>query len=225
MYHADKKLFGEALLESLSQKYREELMQFHEVAICSKEHKERIRALIDNSENSENRRRQQNWKWIAILVAAILLVGCTAYVYRKQIGKFVEEIFDDYINVSIDETKSGHGAIISEIYSLSYVPEGYVLKKTVAMSSYTVSEWINDSNEKIVLEQFNSQESNFGYDDDSSYIEIVLKNGETVYCRFNQGSSFCVWSKERYIMSLFCTNIISEDEISMMIKSLYCEEE
>ena len=49
MNSADKKLFGDAILESLSRKYERELAETGDGVICSDEHVRRVSEIVENA--------------------------------------------------------------------------------------------------------------------------------------------------------------------------------
>ena len=92
----DKALFKKAVLEVLSQNYEQELANCQETAKCSKKHYFRISEIIGIPVSRLiSKRRSIKKTLVALLIAsALLLAGCTAYIYRNEIKGFIEEFYD-----------------------------------------------------------------------------------------------------------------------------------
>ena len=89
----NKQLMKKAFIEAMWEKYSEELAKCNENEVCSAEHKKRILKIISNSAVTTHRKCFTRRTVVALLIAAaLLLAGCTAYVYREQIGNFFIEI-------------------------------------------------------------------------------------------------------------------------------------
>ena len=91
MYKEEKRLFGEAVLQALKEKYEEDLGACKFTADYSENQTNSLKKIIEDYSLKEKRKKKV--KLIALLVAAaLLLTGCTVYIYRDAIREFVEHI-------------------------------------------------------------------------------------------------------------------------------------
>jgi hypothetical protein len=80
---------------------------------------------------------------VAILVAAALLLTSCGIIFREEIREVFDELF-----VSLNYGDHGQeGKIIEEVYTLGYIPEGYVLEKE--LSSISMIKYIYENERKI----------------------------------------------------------------------------
>jgi len=156
MYSADRKLLGKVLLEALSEKYDEELKQCKKYDSCSDEHLEKMSEIL-GFDVTRNRpvSRSRKKMWVAILIAAaLLLMGCTAYVYRKEIKGFVMEIYKEYAKVNFSDVDLDNvPRTVEDKYTLGYVPEGYELVEEIADFSFVYQRFNNNAGEIVIFTQ------------------------------------------------------------------------
>ena len=225
MLERDKKLFGEALLQALAEKYDEELAACTEDASCSERHLKRMEKIIGvKIRRHADASRRKKSLWIAIVVAAaLLLVGCTVYTYRKQIGNFIEDVFENYFRVSAryDDSEGEGNAVLTEFYTLSYVPEGYELVNEIKLTDYLRYEWKNEQGDFLRLEQLPiSNAHEYGLDDTTEYTQITTLSGKKFYYRYNDNKTFIIWTNEKYIMSIVSTAILPQEVLNKIIDNI-----
>ena len=124
----NRELFKKALIEALYSKYEDEIKESEsESTVCTPAHYNNLRKLgIKVKEQRIGRISKKSF--VAILVAAaLLLVGCTAYVYRDKVRNFIETIYEKYIHVTYNDDENLLGSELSEAYVLTYIPDGYEL--------------------------------------------------------------------------------------------------
>lgn len=229
MLDSNRKLFGEALLQALAEKYDEELAECTEDAICSAKHLKKMDKIIGVKVSARDDSAKRKKLWVAILVAAaLLLVGCTVYTYRKQIGNFIERLRENYFSVSAYtmENEEEDQAVLTEIYTLSYVPEGYELVNNVELSNFVIREWKNENGEFIRFEQSfisQSQSHKYGIDDQTEYIMITTPKRKEVYYREKDDKIFVVWEDEAYIIAIVSTAVLPQDVLFQIIDGVVIE--
>ena len=163
--HNNRILLKQAILDGMSQKYEEEMALNEETADCSKQHYVKMRRILNLHGTNVINTKFNKRALIAILIAAaLLLAGCSVYVFREAIFDFIEEIYDDYIRVSYDEDREGNEEKIEHIYTVQYVPEGYELKKEIASPLKVYFLWENVAGEKITFKQYNLLSTDFFLD-------------------------------------------------------------
>ena len=220
MYKKDVRLFGKALVEGLSIKFEQELANSTESALCSEEHKAAMLEIIATGKAIEQRMGKK--RLIAILVAAalLLLAGCTAYVYRNEIGSFVENIYEEYVNVELPEDDN----VLTEIehaYTLSYIPDGYVLTDEIAIDAWIMYQYTNEREEKIKFNQYPMGATiDIGIDNDNGNVEVIKYENVEIYIRTTEKKNHCVWYDEGYAFTLTCSKELGRDEVLKIIEGM-----
>lgn len=220
MYKKDVRLFGKALVEGLSIKFEQELANSTESALCSEEHKAAMLEIIATGKAIEQRMGKK--KLIAILVAAalLLLAGCTAYVYRNEIGSFVENIYEEYVNVELSEDGDSLLAEIEHVYTLTYVPEGYDLVENIVDNVGVRYMYVNGSGEKIIFDQSIKNSTSIGIDNDDGKAEVIKYKNLEIYLRTTDDKKHYVWCDENYAIKLVCFESLSQAEILKIIDGM-----
>lgn len=228
MLERDKKLFGEALLQALAEKYDEELAACTEDASCSKRHLKRMEKIIGVKicRHADASRRKKSLLIAIVVAAALLLVGCTVYTYRKQIGNFIEDAFENYFRVSArcDDSGGEGNTVLTEIYTLSYVPEGYELVDEYEFADYVSREWRNEQGNFLRLEQLPISDAHrYGLDDTSDYIPITTPTGKAIYYREGSDMSYAVFNDEKYTVYIATSVILTQDDIIKIFEGITIE--
>lgn len=216
MYSADRKLLGKVLLEALSEKYDEELKQCKKYGSCSDEHLEKMSEILGfdvtiNRPVSRSRKKM----WVAILVAAaLLLIGCTAYVYREKIKGFVMEIYKEHADVNFSDVDLENvPKTIEDKYTLGYVPEGFELVEEIADFDITYQKFCNEVGESIVFWQGLLNEQDFSVDVERGTIDVLEYGEYEIFVKTTEEIKTYTWNNGKYIISLKTSIYISEEEI------------
>ena len=220
MNSADKKLFGDAILESLSRKYERELAEMADGVICSEEHVRRVSEIVENALAEEKKRSCV--KWISILVAAaLLLAGCSAaIVYRRQIGSFIEQIYEEYIHVSFND-EQGHSEI-KEVYTLTYLPEGYEMTNQVISEGCVFYEYSDSNGNWLTFEQYPKKV--IVQVDNENDPPVLLQLGDIeVYYRPINSLYHYIWYDQNYVMTIILSTKLPANELFNIIKSIKIE--
>ena len=153
----DAKLIGEAIAEGVLNKFERELAGNTESASCSEAHEAAMLEIIATSKAIEQRIGRK--RFVAILVAAalLLLVGCTAYVYRNQIGSFIETFLEDGVNIGFADKGENKTTTIEEVYELTYVPDEYVLTQKLINDIGVVYTYTDENQNSICYTSIFSQ--------------------------------------------------------------------
>ena len=219
---AEKQLFKRAILEALSQKYEQELAGCREDAKCSREHYLRVSEITGSPlVQVMGKRRSIRRTFVAILIAAaLLLAGCTAYVYRNAIKDFFEEVYDTHIKVSYSGEQIDYELYIKEFYSLSYVPEGFQLVSEIKNSLYVKYLWKTTTGNTLVFEQKLIKETDFFMDSDVENMLCIEYNGISVYCRSSNNVWLYVWKDGKYGMSIYSEHKFSDEVLEKIIDGI-----
>lgn len=223
MYSEDRKLLGKVLLEALSEKYDEELKQCKEYAPCSDEHLKKMSEIL-GFDVTRNRpvSRSRKKMWVAILIAAaLLLMGCTAYVYRKEIKGFVMEIYKEHADVKFSDVDLENvPKTIEDKYTLGYVPEGFVLVEEIADFDITYQKFCNEAGESIVFWQGILNEESFVVDVERGTIDVIEYGGYEILTKTTETIKTYAWNDGKYKISITTPIYILEEEIMEMIGNI-----
>ena len=219
MYKNDAKLFGEAVLNGIINRFDRELANNTESDLCSEEHKAAMLDVMLKAQSVE--RRINKKRLIAIIVAAaLLLVGCTAYVYRNEIGSFVENIYKEYVKIELPEDGDSLLAEIEHVYTLTYVPEGYDLVENIVDNVGVRYMYVNGSGEKIIFDQSIKNSTSIGIDNDDEKAEVIKYKNLEIYLRTTDYKKHYVWYDENYAFKLVCFESLSQAEILKIIDEM-----
>ena len=221
MYKKDVRLFGKALVEGLSIKFEQELANSTESVLCSEEHKAAMLEIIATGKAIEQRMGKK--KLIAILVAAalLLLAGCTAYVYRNEIGSFIETFYEEYVNVDFVNDDKNTVSTIEEVYELTYIPEGYVLADRAVSDASVSTIYYDESGNLIMLDQCPlGASNNIIIDNDTDNVAVIDHNGTEIYVRATEKTTTYIWLDEKYLLTIICSNELIENEVLKTIEGI-----
>ena len=218
----EKQLFKSAILEALSQKYEQELAECREDAKCSKSHYLRISEITGIPlARVMGKRRSLRRTFVAVLIAAaLLLAGCTAYVYRNAIKDFFEEVYDTHIKLSYSGEQTDNELYIKEFYSLSYVPEGYQLVREVKNEVCVQYAWESKNGDTLIFEQSLINESDYFIDSDVENMLCTEYNGISVYLRSNNNVWLYLWNDGKYAMSIDSEQKLSDEVLERIIDGI-----
>ena len=218
----NRELFKKALIEALYSKYEDEIKDSSdESAICSPVHYNKLRRLgIKVKEQRIGKISKKSF--VAILVAAaLLLVGCTAYVYRDKVRDFIETIYEKYIHVTYDSGKPNDSVRnVEKPYTLTYIPEGYELISESKTPIDVYYKWQDDSTNIITFRQIILDGTNFKLDAEQGDSEILYCGNYTIYFRKIEDSYHYIWNDGEYALTLTSYVELSHEEISKIIDGI-----
>lgn len=155
---------------------------------------------------------------LAVLVLTGAAIGCV--MVKEPIFEFFTEVYEKFSEFFFESEKEDAASdIITEVHTLTYVPEGYELVESPMLTDeecglYTI--WKHQDGSQIMFRQsllvskitIDTEEADTKIIDQKTTVVIVQKNDQT--CVF--------WNDELYSYKLICN--FSEDEIVKMIKSM-----
>ena len=130
MDKSNLELFKQALNEAVSNKFDKMADECTEEIVYSEKHKLAMRTIVYGKADTKRVWSPKMKRIIAILIAAALLLTSCGIIFRNEI----REIFKDFFVSLTYETDDMSEDMIEEVYTLSYVPEGYTLEKESATS-------------------------------------------------------------------------------------------
>ena len=209
----------EALLLSFKEKYEEELAlcELHEnIPEAYSFAMEKI--IIDHGIKEKQKKKA---KLAALLIAAaLLLAGCTMYVYRDAIREFTARILSDRIEIDFGNDKGNQMHAIEEVYYLSYVPEGY---DQISESIHDIGVryiWQNESNEIMIFSQDLIDGTQFGVDSERGEVITVEGYENTVFHTVIDEQHYYIWNDGKYAMTLEISTNHSTEEIRKIITGI-----
>lgn len=212
----ERALCGELCEKSLANQYEKEIAK--ENAKCSDSHYEKMSGILGY--NVKRHRLHISKRLIAAILAAaiLLLVGCTAYIYREKIKDLIAEIHDKYVKVFSD-TEGTNTIPIDEIYSLEYIPEGFYCIEEKILPIFVSYKWQNEYGNIISFTQ-DIMNTNIFMDAEHGYSEIMnIDNIELYHCNTSQ-SHYYIWSEGVYLMKLSFDTDVQESELVKIIQGI-----
>ena len=217
----DRELFRKALSEAFIRKFDRELRDCPFSADCSAEHTRAMEAIVAEAAQSKKRKA---WIVALLVAAAMLLTACTVYVYRGEIRDFIEKVYEEHIRVTYHEDdQAPKTGVITEFYTLGYVPEGYVLKSEQCLANVTQSMWVNQQSEYITFEQHILDGANFFMDSEHGQTNIIICGDVEVYCLITNSSCY-TWNDGVYVYRIYSSEILSDDELEQIISGMQISE-
>lgn len=141
-------LFKQAISNGLCNKIDGVANGYTEEVLCSKKHSLAMRTIVYGKVGTKHI-RSPRVKWlIAILVAAALLLTGCSIIFRNEI----REVFEDFFVKLIYDNDNTSADTIKEVYTPTYVPDGYVLENESITSMRIKYEFVNDAGNKLLIE-------------------------------------------------------------------------
>ncbi len=146
---------------------------------------------------------------IIVLFTGLMSVSAT----RTPFIEFIKKIFPKYNEITISEESTPPVNTIETEYTLTALPQGYVLD-TYQSDEYSVfAIWKNDKGEEIVFSQ-NVLGSNISVDTEYNYEEVYV-NGLKAYLNTYEYNSVLNWSDNQYWFILNVPSVLNDDIITM----------
>lgn len=177
----------------------------------------------------EYEKRKSFWRFDSIGVraagiAAAILVAftCTMTVsaVRDPFVSFCINVYEKYTELFFDASDIEKAPqTIETVYTLGYVPEGYVEKECNIGVNSVYMTWINSDCEKILFEQ-RILDTNITMDNEYSNCEIVLVESIKIMYMFESTVRYYYWNSNGYCFYLEVPDNIAHDVSIELIQSL-----
>lgn len=160
------------------------------------------------------RRRIRKGLLAAIIAIIVLFTGLMSVsATRTPFIEFIKRIFPQFNEITISEESSPPVETIETEYTLSDLPQGYVLD-TYQSDDYSVfAIWKNDSSEEIFFFQ-NILDTELNINNEYNYQELTI-NGQEAYLNEYEYNSSLVWTNGIYWFRLNVPNELSDDILTM----------
>lgn len=212
----ERALFGELCEKSLANQYEKEIAK--ENAKCSDSHYEKMSGILGYNVKRHCLHISKRLIAAILAVAILLLVGCTAYIYREKIKDLVAEIHDKYVKVFSDSEQTDP-IPENQIYSLEYIPEGYYCVEEKILPIFVSYKWQNDEGNIISFTQ-DIMNTNIFMDAEHGYSKVMdLENVEIYYSNATK-FNYYIWSDGVYLMMLSFDTEVQESELIKIIQGI-----
>ena len=216
----DRELFRRALTEAFIRKFDRELEDCPFDGTCSDQHVRAMEAIVADGIKAEQIKKRKTWIVALLVAAAVLMTACTVYAYRGEIRDFIEKVYEERIRVSFyDPDKEIEYSIITEYYTLGYVPEGYVLESENCLPVMSKIKWVNEQGDYIILEQHLLDGSNYSMDTENGQTSVIICGEFEVYCLISNTSHY-TWNDGTYAYQIRSSEKLSDDELTRIISGL-----
>ncbi|MBE6534587.1 MAG: DUF4367 domain-containing protein [Ruminococcaceae bacterium] len=216
MQNNDSKLFKQAISDGLCNRFDSIANSCTEEIECSEKHKLAVRTIVYGKAETKRVWSSRTRRLIAILVAAALLLTSCGIIFRNEIREIFEEFFVK-LNYDSDNTTTD---IIKEIYTPSYVPDGYMLEKESITSSYTKYEFANETGDWLCFEQRTLPGGEFFVDSESGYSQIETIEKRDIYYRVTAESHHYTWTDGKYSIKIKSNIKLSDEEILLVLDGI-----
>lgn len=158
---------------------------------------------------------------VAAIVALMLVVGggIGVYAFREPIVKFITEIKDKFVEIFFCEADISEAPTeIETVYTLGYVPDGYVLESRENRIIQAETVWSNGEDRVVLLQRLLSNNETF--DNEQSDFRILHINDLQIVITYKKGDKNLYWNNSKYAFKLDFTDNISDDECIKIINSI-----
>ena len=157
---------------------------------------------------------------VLIVIGLLSVLSLSVYAARAPISQFISKTYDKYIELFFDQSDVEKApSTIETVYTLGYVPEGYVEKEGEISKVSTHIAWMNENNEIIIFRQ-RILDTSLTMDNEYADGDIMFIDGmEIVHISDGENSCYC-WNSDQYAFYLKIPNNISHDIALKLIQSL-----
>jgi hypothetical protein len=158
---------------------------------------------------------------IAILIAvsfSVIMVKVEAV--RDPVIHFIVEIYEKFSSIIFPDSESeeGYPDRIEKSYEPGYIPEGYALAESTAMTAVAQLIFSNQAGEEIVFMQYAIRSSSLSVDTEGVDIHKILIGDKQALFYSNKGVNNLIWTDGEYGYKI--TGSIQQDETIKMMESI-----
>ena len=212
MDKSNLELFKQALNEAVSNKFDKMADECTEEIVYSDKHKLAMRAIVYGKTDNKRALSPKMRHIIAILIAVALLLTSCGIIFRNEIREIFEEFFVSLTYESNDENDD----MIEDVYTLGYLPEGYVLEHDIIATTYTKYKFVNQKDDIIYFEQRPITSAEFVVDSESGYSKIEEIEEHEIYYRYSGTYNYYIWKNDKYTIKLRSTIKLSNEDIILI---------
>ena len=218
MYETEKRLFGQALADAISQKLDEELRECKETAACSRAHSRYVKYTVKYGESPKARKISK--RTIALIIAAaLLLTGCAALV-RDQIAGFFMTILETRNVIESPVDVSEYPKTIEEKRIPQVLPEGYELVDEVTTRGSLILTWIDAESNFLIYYQSTHEAGGMDIDNEhSDFGEIQIDEYDVLCVISEDGSRRYIWMDD-YVYYISSSCELTKQELEDIVRNI-----
>ena len=209
-------LFQQALNEGLSNRFDSLAEEYTGEIVCSRKHKLAMRTIVYGKAGGARAWSPRMRRVVAILAAAALLLTSCGIIFREEI----REVFDELFVSLYFKDDSEAPRTLEEIYTLSYVPEGYVLEEELGDVLRFVHIYANENDYSLSFVQAVIDGTELVIDSEEGYSEFVAIGEKRVYYRFTGKNHNYIWSDGKYLIRITAEEDFPKEEIIRIIEEM-----
>ena len=218
--HKGKEILKEALGDyelSFDEKYPPEEMD----VVFSKKYQKNIDRMLSGKQKSYPKFLNSSWKRVvaSIVVVAMVFGGSmTVKAFREPVVEFFTNIYEKIVEIFFDDDDIAKApSEIETIYTLGYVPDGYVEESFDSDELTTKIYWTN-GDDKIYFKQY-TLDSETHLDNEISDYQIFCICDIKIAMIEKYGKRILFWNDDEYAFTLTMSVDVSEEDYVNMIKS------
>ncbi|MBQ8322128.1 MAG: DUF4367 domain-containing protein [Clostridia bacterium] len=217
-YDLEKELLYKIMAENLEKRFEKTVSESNIDGQYSESFRKKMSRLIGADIKNPEKKVNNVKKYIVagLIAAVVALAGCA--IIGKVLGPYVEEWFNEYILVRNEDDESG-SKFIEEIYTLTYVPEGYEYVKEHSSPNLHSYVWKNSSDKLLKFLQ-TKMSSSFYTDIELGYSYLMENNGVEVYCKIGNYDYSYKWNYDKYCFEILVEQELSQVEIKKIIDGM-----
>ena len=227
MNNEARSLLKQAFSQAMAEKYDAELAALGPAITPSAHYLRCVSRMIGiDVQRAEDRRRYRKKRLLICVIAAVLAItlSVSAYAYRDGIRKLFLTFYDKYVNATYDsDLHRVEHQKITEVYALSYVPDGFELEQTLFNDSTSYYRWRNEKGETITFSQKIFDNVTFGYDTEHGEYTVWQYENFEVHVYSHENSRSYLWNDGKYAFVIDTTCLLSEEQVKQMIDSIILE--
>ena len=158
---------------------------------------------------------------VAAIVAVMLVVGGSigVYAFREPIVEFITEIKDKFVEIFFCEADVSEAPTeIETVYTLDYVPDGYVLESRENNIVKVKTIWSNGEDKIVLLQSLLSNKSTL--DSENNDYTVLYMDEIQVNVMHKSGIKTLYWNNSQYAFKLNLAEFISDEECLKIISSI-----
>lgn len=215
-YEEDKALLYRALYESLEERFEKTVKESSMDASYPRSFRIKMSWLL--GVDIEKPTRSIKALKAAVIIAAICAVLLTGCAIVKFFGPFVETLWEDGFWVVHEDDDQGERRI-DEVYTITYVPEGYEFFKEYDAQNMYTHFWSKPNGSMLKLIQSTTL-SYFYTDAESGYSFLMTYGGVDIYCKQGGDHFSYIWQTENYGFEIVSEEELSQNDIKQMFDSV-----
>ena len=219
MDKSNLELFKQAINEGLSKKFDSVANCCTEEITYSDNHRLAIRTIVYGKTDTKRTWSPKMKRIIAILVATAILLTSCGVIFRNEIRDFVENVYEFFVSITYTDEGSKRNEI-TQIYELTYLPEGYHLEESNISPLSVRYELIDSNNNTILFEQHTLDGTYFVIDSENGYTKIEDIQNYEVYYRLTNKKHVYVWNDGKYSLFIESSMELSNKEMTLMIDGI-----